>query len=209
MRRLLLLAVMLVASAAAADDVARVREQFLDYYTAADADLTAPRMQRSLADLEAHTRYLTAPERLRSDGSFSDIEYGGEPDGFWGPWDHTRRLIVMAKAWSTPGQDLYRDPHLLGQIDAALAYTQTFYGLHRLPEGELVVLDDRHSDRSRADARAHEWRGGSGGRSRSDGGDCGTHRQLAYLAWNQRTRPCRTEPRLVVIHASHGCAVAQ
>ena len=135
MRIVSLLLVVLAASTAVADDVVRVREQFIGYYTAAGADLQAPRMQRALADLEAHTLSFTGPDRLASDGSFLDIDYSGDPDGDWGPWDHTRRLIVMAKAWNTPGQALYRDPRLLRQIDAALAYTDTFYGLHRQPKG--------------------------------------------------------------------------
>lgn len=136
MRRFpLLLGILIVAAVAQADDVSIVRQQFVGYYTAAQADRGAARMQRALSDLEHHTRHLTNPELLHSDGSFSDIDYSGVPDGAWGPWDHTRRLIVMAKAWATPGQQLYRDPRLLAQIDAALAYTMTFYGPERLPEG--------------------------------------------------------------------------
>lgn len=136
MSRVLLAGLLLfLAVAASADDVAVVRRQFVDYYTAADADRRSPRMQVALAELESLTRQITGAGWLRSDGSFTDIDYSGVPDGSWGPWDHTRRLIVMAKAWNTPGQALYRDPTLLARIDAALSYTKTFYGVERLPEG--------------------------------------------------------------------------
>ena len=157
MKRILSLALLLFAAAAASaddaaalfddaaasfadaaalfDDAANVRQQFVGYYSAAGADTRLPQMRASLDWLEGVTRQITGPDWFRSDGSWIDINYSGEPAGYWGPWDHTRRLLVLAKAYRTPGQGLYRDATLLGHINAALAYTKTFYGATILPSG--------------------------------------------------------------------------
>jgi chondroitin AC lyase len=118
-----------------AADVDVVRAQFDAFYTASGAGASAPRMQRALSELESVTRQITGPTWLRSDGSWMDLDYTGTPGGYWGPWDHTRRLIILAKAYRTPGQGLYRNPALRAQIDAALAYTKTFYGISIIPTG--------------------------------------------------------------------------
>ncbi|HYC59537.1 MAG TPA: polysaccharide lyase family 8 super-sandwich domain-containing protein [Thermoanaerobaculia bacterium] len=124
-----------IAAGADAADVDTVRAQFHAYYTGAGADPSSPRMRRGLDELESLTRQITGPTWLRSDGSWYDINYNETPNGGWGPWDHTRRLIVMAKAYRTPGQGMYRNPALRAQIDAALAYTKTFYGATIFPAG--------------------------------------------------------------------------
>jgi len=123
MNKILALALLVLsASAAQAADMDVVRAQFDAYYTASGADPSAPRMRRALVELESLTRQITGPDWLRSDGSWIDINYNETPAGGWGPWEHTRRLIVMAKAYRTPGQALYRNAALLAQIDAALAF---------------------------------------------------------------------------------------
>ncbi len=118
-----------------ASDVDVVRSQFEAFYSASGADPSTPRMQRALHELESVTRQITGPTWMRSDGSWIDIDYSGSPAGYWGPWDHTRRLLVLAKAYRTPGQGLYRDTTLRAQIDAALAYTKTFYDITIFPTG--------------------------------------------------------------------------
>jgi chondroitin AC lyase len=118
-----------------AAEIATLRQQFVAYYTAAGAERSSPRMRDALATLEWHTSNLTAPGFLLSDGSWSDINYKEAPSGSWGPWDHTRRLIILAKAYQTPGQSFHRNRTLLAQIDAALAYTKTFYGVTIYPSG--------------------------------------------------------------------------
>ena len=135
MKKTFLLALLLTAVSAHAADIDVVRAQFNAFYTASAADASAPRMKQALSELESLTRQITGPTWLRDDGSWIDINYNETPAGGWGPWDHTRRLIVMAKAYRTPGQGLYRDPKLLAQIDAALAYTKTFYGASIIPTG--------------------------------------------------------------------------
>jgi chondroitin AC lyase len=134
-RALVVALLLLTSSVAAAADIDVVRAQFLDYYSADGASASAPRMRKALDELESVTRQITGPDWLRSDGSWIDINYNGAPDGGWGPWDHTRRLIVMAKAYRTPGQALYGNQTLRAQIDAALAYTKTFYGVTIIPTG--------------------------------------------------------------------------
>ena len=135
MKRLLLPVLLLLATAASAADIDLVRAQFVGYHIAAGADRATARMQDALGALESVTREVTAPGFLRDDGSWSDIRYDEVPDGGWSPWDHTRRLIVMAKAYQTPGQPYYRNARLLTQIDAALAYTKRFYGATIIPTG--------------------------------------------------------------------------
>ncbi|HEX8252816.1 MAG TPA: hypothetical protein VF846_06700, partial [Thermoanaerobaculia bacterium] len=134
-RSLSILLLLVAASSAMAADTDVVRSQFIAYYAAAGADRTAPRMSQALDDLEGLTRQITGADWLRSDGSWFDINYNETPSGGWGPWDHSRRLLVMAKAYRTPGQGLYLDPTLRAQIEASIAYTKTFYGATIIPTG--------------------------------------------------------------------------
>ncbi|HEX7421353.1 MAG TPA: polysaccharide lyase family 8 super-sandwich domain-containing protein [Thermoanaerobaculia bacterium] len=124
-----------VPASAGTTDIDAVRANFLDYYTASGADRTAPRMQQALGDLESATRTYTAPGYLLSDGSWIDVDYTETPSGSWSPWDHVRRLTVMAKAYRTPGQAFYRDPQLLVEIESSLRYVNNFYGPTRFPTG--------------------------------------------------------------------------
>ncbi|HEX7828516.1 MAG TPA: polysaccharide lyase family 8 super-sandwich domain-containing protein, partial [Thermoanaerobaculia bacterium] len=135
MKKLLAIFFVFAAFRATAADIDVVRQQFLSYYTAANSDRASTRMRDALGALEDTTRSITAPGFLRDDGSWSDIDYTTTPSGDWGPWNHVRRLIVMAKAYQTPGQSYYRSAQLLGQINAALAYTKVFYGISKLPTG--------------------------------------------------------------------------
>ncbi|HKR65713.1 MAG TPA: polysaccharide lyase family 8 super-sandwich domain-containing protein, partial [Thermoanaerobaculia bacterium] len=129
------LALFVFAAAAQASELDVVRAQFVAYYTASGADSRTLRMTDALGALESTTRSITAPGFLLSDGSWSDIDYAQTPSGSWGPWDHSRRLIVMAKAYQTPGQAFYKNATLRGEILASLAYTKRFYGTTVLPLG--------------------------------------------------------------------------
>ena len=135
MRRLLLGLLVLVATSASAADIDLVRQSYVGYYTGAGADVTAPRMKDALASLEAEARNDIRPGFLLTNGSWSDLNYSETPSGSWSPWEHTKRLIVMAKAYRTPGQGLYHEPTLRGQIEAALSYTGVYYGTTSLPAG--------------------------------------------------------------------------
>ena len=106
-----------------------VRQNFLDYYTAAGADRTSHHMVSALTSLENDTRNDTAPGFLLADGTWSDINYKEVPSGTWSPSNHCHRLLTMAKAYRTPGQSYYNDPRLLAQITAGLAYVPAFYGI--------------------------------------------------------------------------------
>jgi chondroitin AC lyase len=136
MKRTGLLLILLSSSVSAlAADVDVVRSQFLAYYTAAGADRGGQRMQSALNDLEWTTRHITGPDWLRSDGAWHDLDYTETPGGGWSPWEHSKRLLFMAKAYRTPGQGLYLNPALRAQIEAGIAYTKTFYGPTILPTG--------------------------------------------------------------------------
>ncbi|HET7437174.1 MAG TPA: polysaccharide lyase family 8 super-sandwich domain-containing protein [Thermoanaerobaculia bacterium] len=137
MRRSLAVVLVLLATttAALAADLDVVRQNFVAYYSAGGAPIASQRMSDALGALESHARSLTAAGYLRSDGSWPDINYDETPSGGWSPWAHTQRLMIMAKAYRTPGQSLYRDAQLRAQINAALVYTKTFYGANKLPLG--------------------------------------------------------------------------
>lgn len=92
-------------------------------------------MRQALDTLEHAARSYTEPGFFNADGSWSDINYRETPSGSWSPWDHTRRLIVLAKAYRTPGQSLYGNAQLLAHIDAALKHTRSFYGATIIPTG--------------------------------------------------------------------------
>ena len=135
MKTLLLGILIVSAGVASAADIDSVRAQFVAYHTAAGADRSSTRMRDALADLEASARHVTAPGFLLSDGTWSDINYSDSPDGSWSPWAHTQRLMVMARAYQTPGQPFYKSRTLLAQIDASLAQVRRFYGATILPLG--------------------------------------------------------------------------
>jgi chondroitin AC lyase len=135
LKRLLVLLSLALATSASAASIDTVRRSFLDFYTAAGADRTSPRMRDALGALEFAARTYSAQGYLLSDGSWADINYNETPSGSWSPWDHTRRLIVMAKAYRTPGQALYNDPMLRAHIESALGYVNNYYGVLTWPSG--------------------------------------------------------------------------
>ena len=134
MKRLLVAVLTLcLAATAGAAEVDVVRAQFAGYFSAAGADRSSSRMTDALGALEWTAK--NHADTLRSDGSWPDINYNETPSGTWGPWSHTQRLWLLTKAYHTQGQSLYRSPTLLADINAALAYTKTFYGATILPTG--------------------------------------------------------------------------
>jgi chondroitin AC lyase len=133
LKRLIATSLVFVATAASAASIDTVRSNFVGYYSAAGADRTSPRVRDALSALESSAR--SYAQLLQSDGSFSDINYDEVPSGSWSPWDHTRRLIVLAKAYRTPGQSLYNDPQLRTQIESALDYVNHYYSRMTLPLG--------------------------------------------------------------------------
>ncbi|HEX8410738.1 MAG TPA: polysaccharide lyase family 8 super-sandwich domain-containing protein [Thermoanaerobaculia bacterium] len=133
MKQILLAVTLLLTTVASATEVDVVRAQFIAYSSAGGADRSSSRMYEALAALEWTAK--THADALRSDGSWPDITYNETPSGNWGPWAHTQRLWLLAKAYHTQGQSLYRSPVLLADINAALAYTKTFYGATILPTG--------------------------------------------------------------------------
>ena len=128
----LLLAVLPFSARASIDSV---RGNFVAYYTAAGTARTSARLAGALQGLESQARGLTAPGFLLADGSWSDIDYSEVPSGSWSPWAHTQRLLVMARAYRTPGQALYGDARLRAEIESALAYVPKYYGKYTLPLG--------------------------------------------------------------------------
>jgi chondroitin AC lyase len=133
MKRVLLPILLLVATAASAGEIDTVRALFIAYSTAGGSYRASSRMTDAHGALQWTAKQHA--DSLSADGSWPDINYNETPDGGWGPWAHTQRLWLMAKAWNTQGQPLYHDPRLLADIDAALAYAKTFYGASIIPTG--------------------------------------------------------------------------
>ncbi|HEY8132439.1 MAG TPA: hypothetical protein VII12_11150, partial [Thermoanaerobaculia bacterium] len=75
MKRLLVLFLLAFATSASAASIDMVRRNFLDFYTAAGADRTSPRMRDALGALEFAARTYSAPGYLLGDGSWADINY--------------------------------------------------------------------------------------------------------------------------------------
>lgn len=132
---LVLLVLLVVVAPAGASSTDVVRQQFADYYTAASAPRDASELRDSLNGLEDGARTLTAVGLLRTDGSWSDINYSDTPSGSWSPWAHFQRLTILARAYRTPGQSFYGSPQLRTQIEAALSFVPTFYGPLTWPSG--------------------------------------------------------------------------
>jgi chondroitin AC lyase len=120
------LVLLFVAFSVRASSIDVVRANFVNYYTGAGADRTSP----AIVDLESRAREYAAPGFLLSSGKWSDIDYADVPSGTWSPWDHTRRLLVMAKAYR-----INRDPQLRAAIESALAAVPSYYGVTTLPLG--------------------------------------------------------------------------
>jgi chondroitin AC lyase len=134
-RRVLTITLLLAAVSANASSVDAVRRNYLDFYSAAGADRSSPRMQAALGGLEDAARSYAAPGFLLANGSWSDIDYSDVPDGGWSPWAHSQRLWTMAKAYRTPGQRLYNDPQLRASIESALSFVPRYYGVTTYPGG--------------------------------------------------------------------------
>lgn len=134
MKRLLPI-LLFLATPLGATGIDAVRQNFIDYYTAAGASRSSHRMQQALGEMEWAVEQYTAPGFLLSDGGWSDIRYDEEPSGSWSPWEHVRRLTMMAKAYRTPGQRWYDDPALRTHIELALRKVHDFYGPWILPVG--------------------------------------------------------------------------
>ncbi|PYQ33983.1 MAG: hypothetical protein DMF57_07645, partial [Acidobacteria bacterium] len=92
MKRIVLILVLFAPPVYASLD--SVRQNFVNYYSAAGADRDAGRMRDALAALETSALAYSTPGYLLSDGSWSDINYSDTPTGSWSPWDHFRRLTV-------------------------------------------------------------------------------------------------------------------
>lgn len=133
MKRIVLIFLLFAAPLYASLD--SVRQSFISYYSAAGANRDAGRMRDALAALETSARAYSAAGYLLSDGSWSDINYSDTPTGIWSPWDHVRRLTVMARAYHTPGQSQYGDPQLRASIESALSFVPRFYGSLTPPIG--------------------------------------------------------------------------
>ena len=86
MKRFLPILLLLVVAPLRAADIDVVRQNFVDYYTAAGAPRSSERLQKSLSEMEWATGTYTAPGYLLSDGSWSDINYAEIPSGGWSPW---------------------------------------------------------------------------------------------------------------------------
>ena len=98
---------------ASADDVSRLRAQFVEWYT------------REAPDAKTVDGYLRA---LRADGSWPDIDYSNQEPGAWLTARHLSRTLAMAQAYHKAGHPLAGKSELGTAIVKSLRYwTQNDY----------------------------------------------------------------------------------
>lgn len=135
-RSALLVSLIFTVAASASASVGDVAANVTRFYTGSSATVgTNARSAVAVDALHHRVTQLTAPGYLKGDGTWSDLNYAGTPGGEWDPWDHVRRLRLMAQAYQTPGHPLHRDATLRQQIESSIAAVDTFYGIARLPLG--------------------------------------------------------------------------
>lgn len=119
-----LLAVLLVSSAQAEDDVARLRDNVRRFWTARGADKADPLVRQALD----FTRKLAAQHMAsaRPDGSWPDVNYQELPGGDWSMGEHYARLLLMAQVYGAEGQPLYKDRALRSALERGLTYAQKY-----------------------------------------------------------------------------------
>jgi chondroitin AC lyase len=187
---ILLCAVVALALPAEGSGFEILEANIAGYYTAPLADRSESRLAESLRWLESSVASATNPALLREDGSFTDVDYSETPSGVWSPWEHFRRTFTMARGYATPGQSFYRNPRLLGQLEAVLLKTEEFYGPQIKRSGNwwfwdigpaldlgpalVLVKDDIDPEVQRRatrvlEARVGVWPGWSSGYSRLSG----------------------------------------
>lgn len=76
---------------------------------------TEPEALRALADAAAKAR-----DALGADGKWPGLDYQNPGASDWGPSRHVEQVLLLARAYATPKQPLYRDAALRKKIDLGL-----------------------------------------------------------------------------------------
>ena len=97
---------------------------------------SAPRMREALGDAGvAHARSHRPGLRCAATAAGPTSTTTRRPTATGGRGSTRSACSSWPRRIARPGQALYRNPTLLAQIDAALAYTKTFYGATIIPTG--------------------------------------------------------------------------
>jgi len=122
-----ILVVALAQSEGAGDpDLGRLKSNLLDYWTGAEANRDDPMVVASLRRIEESAS--AALQALRPDGSWGDINYGGQSGSEFRLARHVGRVSDMAEGFRTPGQSRFVDPELVGAVERALAFAHNLVG---------------------------------------------------------------------------------
>ncbi len=77
--------------------------------------VTEPKALQTLTETASKLR-----DTMGADGKWADLVYADTGPGEWGPSHHLDNVLVMARAYATPGQPLYHDAALQQKIDVGL-----------------------------------------------------------------------------------------
>ena len=105
--RFLVLGILFCCSGGYADDVTRLRSQYVEYC-----------LEQSVSDRLA-TKYI---ESMRSDGSWDNVDYANSRTGGWPALAHLNRIERMAQAYADPDSNYYRDDALKEDILSGLQH---------------------------------------------------------------------------------------
>jgi hyaluronate lyase len=106
------------------DDIARMRQNALNFWRAIGASRGGARLADALAKLSGDAQ--SALDTIQPNGSWADVDYSDVlPDATWSLDRHYNRLQDLARAWATPGATLYQDVATRTAMLNAIDYIET------------------------------------------------------------------------------------
>jgi hypothetical protein len=109
-------------------DLARMKGNFVSYWTGAEANRDDPMVAASLHDLEESAG--AALGAIRPDGSWEDIGYRAVPGHEFRVARHVSRVQTMAEGFRTPGQSLCGNAELARAVEQSLSFVHGLLGEH-------------------------------------------------------------------------------
>ncbi|OGJ88888.1 MAG: hypothetical protein A2487_19075 [Candidatus Raymondbacteria bacterium RifOxyC12_full_50_8] len=111
------------------NDIKKIKSNILDFLTASGADRNDPLVSTAIKKLYADAQAYN--DSIQPNGSWRRIDYRDKDfdlarRGDNGMFNHYQRMLVMATAYATPGQNLYGDKGLVRNIEKALSYGYKF-----------------------------------------------------------------------------------
>jgi hypothetical protein len=108
-------------------DMDSIRSNIFKYFTAYGADRSDPIVAAAISTLNDSAHYYQ--NTMQADGSWPNIDYTEVPFTDWPVGWHYQHMMIMAKAYNTPGQDLYQSSALLLDLEKAVTLVQSYFSL--------------------------------------------------------------------------------